>query len=221
MSCAGRLAYGLPSPKPEIVHHTSRGWSTARVAWSMPCAVSDAGRPDSTTMSTSAISRRSTSGASACLRSSVMARLPRWYASMAPGIMRVVSPVPRGSTRNTSAPRSASTPVQYAPGCARDRSSTRRCERGPSVTIGSGLHLDVAAEHGWVRVPALRRVLDEGHHLVTTEEGLVDARDSELLSRVAHEVARSDVVDLLRLPVAHGGSSRRCQSVGADSSTEG
>src|SRR5215213_1369205 len=165
----------------------------------MPRAVSPAGKPDSTTTSTCAISRRRRSGASSCLRSIVIARLPRWYASIAPGIMRVVSPVPRGSTRSTSAPRSARTPVQYAPGCARERSSTRRCASGPSV-IGTSHDpdLDVAADHGGVRVPAVGVVLDEAHHLVATEERRVDACDGELPPRIAHDVTGPHFVDLLR-----------------------
>ena len=39
----------------------------------------------------------------------------------------------------------------------RERSRTRRCESGPSVMRGSGVHFDVAAEDGGERVPPLRR----------------------------------------------------------------
>src|SRR6478735_4352479 len=172
----------------------------------MPCAVRPAGSPDSTTTSTWAISRRRIAGASSCLRSSVIPRLPRWYASIAPGIMRVVSPVPRGSTRSTSAPRSDRTAPQYAPGCARERSRMRRCDSGPSLMAASAdPHLDVAADRGGVRVPTLGRVLDEAHHLVATEERCVDARDGELLPGIPDDVAHLHLVDLLRLPVVgHG-----------------
>ena len=58
-------------------------------------ARSAAGSPDSTTTSTSATRRRRISGARGCLRSSVMARFPRWYAAGAPGSMRSGSPTLR------------------------------------------------------------------------------------------------------------------------------
>ena len=77
MSSAARLAYGLSLPKPVSVHHTRPGWSAASCAYSTPSAANEAGSPDSTTTSAPAISRRSTSGACSCFRSSVIERLPR------------------------------------------------------------------------------------------------------------------------------------------------
>ena len=78
------------------------------------------------------------------------------------------------------------------PGCAREVEHAEVRERSvPGVMRASGLDLDVAAEHGGVRVPAFGRVLDQAHHLVAPEERLVDAGDGELLPRVAHDVARS------------------------------
>ena len=59
------------------------------------------------------------------MRSSASECFPRWYAAAPPGIVRTGSFPSRGSTRTTSAPRSASISVQNAPGNIRLRSSTR------------------------------------------------------------------------------------------------
>src|SRR4051794_14356953 len=156
MSWPDRDAYGLPRPNAGIAHQISSGRVAAAASYVMPASTSGRGNAVSTTTtSTCPSSRRTTSAAAGCLRSSASERLPRWYAARPPGIPRTGSFPSGGSTRITSAPRSARSMVQNAPGNMRVRSSTRSPASGRSpppldiveLVIGPQCSTDCADAH--------------------------------------------------------------------------
>src|SRR5437899_7754523 len=137
MSCAARSSYGPPRPKPLMDAQINRGWRARSVSASTPRRRAVDGRKLSTTTSLRAASVSRTAAASRDLRSSVRLRLLRlriskWrFRPFTSGGSALMASPPRGSSiLTTSAPRSASRSVAYAPGSRRVRSSTRTPSSG-------------------------------------------------------------------------------------------
>jgi len=86
----------------------------------------------------------------------------------------------------------ASMPLQNAPGLSRERSTTRGARVSAVMPVWSAPRPHRPGPLG-VRVPARRRVLDGGTQSRRARRRRVDARDGELLPRVAHAVARVHV----------------------------
>src|SRR5262245_11518233 len=131
MSCAASSAYGTDAPKTATGAPSKRGWRARKPAASTASRRAVDGRKLSTRTSLRAINASRTGCASGDRRSIVTLRLFRHRISKyrRSATRRIPSP-PRGSSiLMTSAPRSDSSSVAYAPGSSRVRSRMRTPRR--------------------------------------------------------------------------------------------